>query len=243
MVHQWNVFRFCAKCLEYPALLMLAGTLPYPALLWALCATNQMNWTHFYMYKITTCQQLPCQMKCVAANWWHFTPLWQIGHSILEFVLWKSLYWSRRSAHWGVLFSGLKIPWFSVQFTMVNVVCFVSGIYAVSMLWTLATALIKVMCVCSVFSVMHSQVGFHVCVLFLPVLWYCSWRDCCYHSTNTWTPSTDLFSILNSIVYGQDWLLIDCQCICGFLTLEFGSVMVHYMVYAFLFVCVCVFVV
>jgi len=42
-------------------------------------------------------------------------------------------------------------------------------------------------------------------------------------------------------VYGQDWLLMKCQCICGFLTLEFGSLVVHYMVYAFhLCVCVCV---
>jgi hypothetical protein len=41
------------------------------------------------------------------------------------------------------------------------------------------------------------------------------------------------------IIYGQDWLLMNCQCICGFLTLEFGLVMVHYMVCAF-HLCVCV---
>ena len=45
---------------------------------------------------------------------------------------------------------------------------------------------------------------------------------------------------LHLCLYGQDWLLMKCRRICGFLTLEFGSLMVHYMVYAFrLCLCVC----
>jgi hypothetical protein len=48
----------------------------------------------------------------------------------------------------------------------------------------------------------------------------------------------DMYGIVQ--VYGQDWLLMNYQYICGFLTLEFGLVMVHYMVCAFhLCVCVC----